>query len=69
MSETMYVALMLEEFEFECADRPHLLIDVDKGRAEGYLPVYRTLEDLREDYPGADYVCIREGRMIAREGQ
>jgi len=67
MSETMYVVLRLQEVEIECVSHPHLPIKVVADKMAGYLPVYRTLEDLREDYPDADYVCIREGRMIARE--
>ena len=57
MNETMYVVL-----EMETDDEGLIYAD-----QIGFLPVYRTLEDLREDYPDADYACIREGRMIARE--
>jgi len=59
MDKTMYVVLEME------TDAEGLIYD----NWIGFLPVYRTLEDLRFDYPDADYVCIRESRMIAREGQ
>ena len=65
MNETMYVALIVEDFDMECVGPIHLPVRIDIGKLAGYLPVYLTLADLREDYPDADYACIRKGRMIA----
>ena len=64
---TMYVALMLEDFDMECVSHRHLPVQVDVGKLAGYLPVYLTLVDLREDYPDADYACIRDAQMVARQ--
>jgi len=65
--EVMYVVMRLQQVEIECVSHPHLPVAVVADKMAGYLPVYRTLEDLRAEYPDADYVCIRGAQMVARQ--
>ena len=62
----MYVACRMQELRLECVSHPALPVDVDAGKMVGYLPVFRSLEDLKAECPDDDYVCIRENTMVPR---
>lgn len=55
----MIVVMRLEDFNFEPINIP-LPVSVEKGKLKGFLPVYETLEDAKEEYPNSKYVEIRE---------
>ena len=60
----MFVVCKIQDFEFEpahtqCFKFP-FSITVDRGKMVGYLPVYETREDAREDYPSAKLLEINE---------
>lgn len=59
----LYVVLTLEGFELEPVNFPYP-VKVDTRKMIGFLPVFASLEDLREEYPDANYTRIqrREGK-------
>ena len=37
-----------------------LIVNIEKGKLKGFLPVYETLEDAVEEFPNSEYVEIKE---------
>lgn len=55
----MWIVMKIQDFEFEPTTSPISFI-IETGKMVGYIPVYNTLEDAKEEFPNADYCEVRE---------
>jgi len=66
----MWVVKVMENFKVEPSPKNYFKfpfpISIDAGKMVGFLPVYETLEDAKEEYPNSDYMEIREVIPIMR---
>jgi len=43
---------------FQLKNLPYIKIDMCEVKSLGYLPVYTSVETLREEYPNGDYFAV-----------
>lgn len=63
---TFYLAMRIRRWStIELASPIRASLDLDYSALEahmpGFMPVYRSLEDLRKDYPDAEYFTVSGG--------
>ena len=60
--QTRWVVLTVQDWDFEPARIGLIPVEVDCGKMCGYLPVYATEEEARQEFPESKYIQVFIGK-------